>query len=162
MELCCTQALLKQLGETAQEPQEPTGKMSYWTCKGIVYERKRYVIALNRETMLTLLVRGAPGASLRERLAESLLVGLQVFGVAEEDAQKEARLMRVASFGKNRDRSLQGSLNDLASHAPFYLDGTFNGTDESLMVVADKLSGTPHVNRTPCFARESIGELFDL
>lgn len=162
MELCCTRALLGQLGEEAGPPQPAQGKLSYWTCKGIVYERKRYVLALNKETMLTLLVRGAPGASLRERLAASLEAGLGAFGVSEADALAEGALMRAASFGKNRDRSLLGSLNDHAFSAPLYMDSTFDGTLESLLVISEKLSRTPHVKRDPVWAKESIAALFDL
>lgn len=163
MELCCTQALLKQLNETAQElPHDSTCSLPSWTCKHIVYERKRYVLALNRETMLTLLVPGAPGASLRERLAESLAVALQAHGVSEEDIHMEEASMRAASFGKNRDRSLTGSLNDLASHVPYHMSSGFNGTTESLMKISAMLTYTPHCNRKPMWAKDSIVDIFGL
>ena len=162
MELCCTQKLLKRLGEDPGAPIEATGRMHYWTCKEFVYERKRFAIALNRETMLTLVVRGAPKSKLRERLASSLAIGLQIFGVSEEDAQVEAEQMRTASFSKNRDRSLSGSLNDLAGHAPFYMCDLPDFSEEALMTLSYKLSKTPHVNRTPSFAIQSITDVFGL
>lgn len=160
MELCCTKSMLDKLGEVASDTRDLTGLLTYWTCKPVVHERKRYILALNKETMLALLVPGAPQKTLRDRLADALEDGLKRFGVAQDVRDMEVALMRAASFSKNRDRSLLGSLNDLASHAPFYMERDFDGAIDSLHDIAHKITNTPHCNRKPVWAKDSIAEIF--
>ena len=161
MYLCCTQKLLKQLKEDPHPMDHPSGRLATWTCKGVVYQRKRFVLALNRETMLAVVVIGAPGGGLRERLAQGVEAGLRRFGVSQDDAEVEAQLMRVASFAKNSDRSILGSLNDLASSLLIYMDDSYDGSTASLLHLSHKLSQTPHCRRNPTWAYESIDALFE-
>jgi hypothetical protein len=160
MELACTKKLLSWLDAEVDEVSRHESRLGYWACKYVVYRRRKYVIALNRETMVTLVVAAAPRTKLRDRLAEALSEGLSAFRVDPVLAGPEVEAMRTARFTTNSDRSLLGSLNDHGHAFTSYMDAHFDGSTGSLQKVAAMLTDTPHSNRDPVWADESIEQVF--
>ena len=113
----CTAKLLKELGvKSTKVPDQPI-RLSDWHANLLWLNRKKYVLFTNEQTLYSLLVHWTKtprSADFLERFRLGLFKSLVSEGLAE--AQLEYFLNEHAEFAitKTNNRSVLGSMNDLA------------------------------------------------
>jgi len=85
-----------------------------WTAKPIYLARKRYVLFINDRTLLTALVSYAPKDTLFEKFADNLQLQLESLFIEKNAARREAQSYRNPALDTKTNRSILGSLNDMA------------------------------------------------
>jgi hypothetical protein len=76
-------------------------------------QKKQFILCINSETRLSVVLDAAPYATLPERLPENVFEALKVIGVPHEKAEKEMNLMSDYRLSKANNRSVTGSLVDM-------------------------------------------------
>jgi len=146
--------------EAQAQPTAAAGnKLHTFAAKDFMVGRKRLVLAVNQRTRLALLISLAPRHTWLERLGMALERALLEHGVNPTQARLEGQSLQKAALAKNNDRSLVGSLNDLASHCPHYLAAS-QFSERDLLQAQHKLNQTPHLSHQPTFVAQGIAMVF--
>jgi hypothetical protein len=166
----CTQQLWKRVGDgnkllaLSEVDDRGDGRLGNWSAKPITVFRRPHVLLANEATLMCVLVRLAPARTVFDRFAE--LVGrlLVSFGVDSDTAEIETTALREhLSFARNANRSLLGSLNDLAYMARAWAaDFVHEADGGEYEGFHDRLNDTPHVKRDPSFAVDAVRAHFGL
>ena len=146
-------------GRPTEQPDDEAAGLGNWTVVDVATQYGELALFVNQRTCL---VAVTPLLPLREAL---LLFALQVgtelerLGVPREIIEVEQAAVLALKLGKNTDRSLLGTANQLALDATY-----FDERVESPKVLCDRLQAwlneTPHVKRKPSFAADAVAEIF--
>lgn len=98
------------------------------------------MLAVNEATLVSVLLPLAPARSLLERFPEQLAVVLRALEVPEDFVEQELAAMGDGVFAKTADRSLVGTMNELA----FLADARrARGRTDDLVEMSVELAGVP-------------------
>ena len=157
-----TQRLWRRFGlpgrPTAAPDSEATG-LGNWTLVDVMTRYGELALFVNQRTCL---VAVTPLLPLEETLVVFRLqvaTELERLGVSRESIDAEVVGLTKLGLGKNEDRSLFGSANQLAFDAQHF-DERVRNSKELCDGLQAWLNETPHVKRTPAFAADAVAELF--
>ncbi len=156
-----TARLWKQLG--APHPLTPvtptsTSILGDWSLKSIDVAQGRFIVGVNARTLMAVVFAERPLARLASTLSVCVGAQLDVFGISQERIESEITALQSATFGKNRDRSLIGILNEVAFQFEVAAaDSEIAGPGE-LLEIQTGLNGIPHRAGSPScvFAHDAI------
>lgn len=108
-----TQSLAKRMGIQFKPPCRPsTTLLGDWYCNDLILERKQFVLCVCSHTRLGILLKGAPYATIANRLPVAVREILVKLGIPGSKADLEIGSMADFQFAKTSDRSILGTLND--------------------------------------------------
>lgn len=162
----CTQKLWKRVGGGSKlrrfedMPSSGAGKLGNWSGTLVTLRRRPFALFANQTTLACVVVRLAPAKSLFERLPAVVEAELNRLGVAADTAHEEGQLLVGAPASTNADRSLLGSLNDLAYQLTVATEyERWIGEEPDYVALHERLNTTPHVKRD-LFADQAVRKLF--
>jgi hypothetical protein len=157
----CTRRLWEAIGGRGALPQRrrttKTSRLAVWSAHDVSTAAGRVVVALEESTYLTIvcpLVRlpdfvrvfaASVGAALEDLDIPIGLVQSEVSGIVEG-----------VSFVRNDNRSLLGSVNDVAFHATVLLQGARRSDLAALSRAQRELNEMPHVRKEPPFPSQAV------
>ena len=113
--LHCTRKLLKHLHTVIRaDSVRPTTCLGDWYAHLLFTERLRLVICVSERSLLPVFVAAKDPASFVPRFQAAVQSVLRCIGVPPESLDHEAREMAKVMTGAGANRSVLGSLNDLA------------------------------------------------
>jgi len=113
--LRCTQKLLvrlKQLG--ALPPVESTTRLGDWYGNVLRIGRRQHLLFISERSRLPVVLSISETKQLSEVFPDAVCERLATVGVAAADIANERMRMSEIAFGRTRNRSLLGTLNDFA------------------------------------------------
>jgi len=144
-----------------QNERDDPGRLRVWSARELIIPEGEFVVALEETTYLTIVCPLLPLPSFFVAFAASLGTQLEVLGIAPDIVQAEANAMVEHPRGaKNDNKSLLGSLNDIAFHALVRFEHESSGDLPTVQKVQSELNHTPHVNRQPCFPDQATRLFF--
>jgi hypothetical protein len=162
----CTKALWSAIGGRGPLPKrdglmERTCRLQAWSARELITPIGPVVVALEETTYLTLVFPLVNLPDFTEALAEALAAQLGALGVSHEAiANETAAILNRSRFARNDNRSLLGSVNDVAFHTLVRLEASRRLSLDALRRVQAGLNGMPHVNRKPSFPDQATTLLF--
>ena len=153
--------LWKQLGAPYPlTPLSPTSDSTLgdWSLKSVDVSQGRFVIGVNARTLMAVVFAERPLSRLADTLSVCVGAQLAVFAIPEDRIASEVAALRSATFGKNRDRSLIGILNEVAFQFEVAAaDCDIAGPGE-LLEIQTELNAIPHRAGSPScmFAHDAI------
>ena len=120
--IMCTKALWRLIGGRGPLLPRPPhgtgkGKLGAWSVQELPTPFGHVVVGLEETTYLTVVFRLNMLPAIIGDLAASAATALTDIGIERETADQEARsILAVPRFAKNDNRSLLGSVNDVAWH----------------------------------------------
>ena len=164
--LKCTRTLVRVLGKSADkqfstQSDNDSSVLGCWSAHLVIFARMRFALFVNAKTLLTVFIHLIPKEHLLERFRQALFKELIRFGVPPGKAMEETEKFRNFSLEKNTDRSVIGSMNELAFDYKMLLSmrieeyGLFD--PENAQALANQ---TPHVKREHPFPDDYVCELF--
>ena len=143
--LQCTQKLLKEL-KTEISPVKDTDPIALWHANLLILDRRKCVLFTNDQTRYTFLVPGLRKPDFKhlgELFLNSLFRCMRIDGISQEGVEKVLNTCRSYCFTKSSNRSVLGTMNDMASIIKWivYDEGGLVNTDISEMIMK--------VNRMP-------------
>lgn len=161
----CTRNLWRVVGGKgalpARQPYAPTStRLASWCVRELATPEGLIGVGLEETTYLTVVFP-------LERLPNFFPVFAHAVGEALFDlavpfrlADREAAVVATSGhFSRNDNRSLLGSVNDVAFHAQVRLEGR-PITIDAMRVVQRELNDMPHVKREPSFPSAAVQLLF--
>ena len=119
------------------------------------------MVGLEETTYLTVVCPLAAEPEFIGAFAAAVEAALQDLGVPDETAEIEARaIVEDARFAKNDNRSLLGSVKDVAFHTSVLLEKERHVTFAALRRIQAELNHMPHVHREPAFPDQAIRFVF--
>lgn len=158
--IMCAPALRRWLGQAGRpadvvEPPLPGAALGSWAANVFRRARRNLVIALNERTCLTVVFPLAPKGHFRFQFASALAHVLEDLRLPPEVVRLESASIAVEPLVRLADRSLKGTLDDLA----FFCDIEL-GYHDDLRIVQLNLNEIPHPNRNPCVPIQAVNRLF--
>ena len=156
-----TVRLWKQLG--APHPLTPVAPITdsllgNWSLKSIDVPQGRFIIGVNERTLMAAVFAERPLSRLASTLSTCVGAQLEVFGIPQERIAAEVSALRSAMFGKNRDRSLLGILNEVAFQFEVAAADSEIASPNKLLEIQTELNGISHRAGSPScvFAHDAI------
>lgn len=126
--IMCTRSLWGSLGGRGRLPQRgparsERGRLCAWSTRELVTRETALAVGLEETTYLTVVfpLLGLP--EFLRSFAASVATALEATGVSRADCEREAwAIIEDARFARNDNRSLLGSLNDVAFHVDALLE----------------------------------------
>jgi hypothetical protein len=139
--LHCTRKLLKHLHAVVRaDSLHPTTCLGDWYANLLFTERLRLIICVSERSLLPVFVVAEDPASLVPRFQAAVQSVLQCIGVPPESLNHEAREMAKVMTDATANRSVLGSLNDLAFLARTVID---EQPEIDLTMLAIEVAETP-------------------
>jgi hypothetical protein len=115
-----------------------------WSFKFVEVPQGRFCVAVNAPTLMAVAFRERPLAWLPNTLAACMGAQLETMGISQAKVASEMAAFESVAFGKNRNRSLTGIVNEVAYQ--FEADTTrYNPARPSdLLEIHTRLNGMPH------------------
>jgi hypothetical protein len=135
-----TKKLLDRVGELATGPVVPATALGNWYGT-VLFWRPQVALLVNEATLVPVLIRLAPAATLMRRFPAELRRVLGAHGVDQEFVDREVRAMGHGSYAKTASRSLVGVMNEFAYLGNVYRGDADGGHDLAAMSV--RLARTP-------------------
>ena len=136
-------------------------KLRAWSARELPTRAGYLVVAVEEHTYFTVLCPLLPQPEFVRALAASVEAALAALGLPVLIAQRETQaILKEAVFAKNDNRSLLGSVNDVAFHASVQLENERHITFETLHRIQMELNQMPHVHREPSFPDQAVRFLF--
>ncbi len=136
-------------------------KLGAWSARELPTRAGYLVVGLEEHTYLTVLCPLVPQPEFIHAFAASVEAALGALSVQVRIAQLEAQtIVKEAVFAKNDNRSLLGSVNDVAFHASVLLENERHITVATLHRIQMELNQMPHVHREPPFPDQAIRFVF--
>jgi hypothetical protein len=113
----CTQKLLKELRVKPTEVEPGFGYIGEWHANLLRVERRKGVLFTNNDTLYSIFVFGLKRAEfdhLDEVFRQSLFRRLRIEGFSQIQIEKVLEEYQTIHFAKTNNRSVLGSMNDLA------------------------------------------------
>ena len=118
--LRCTQQLLVRLKRADVSPgEESTTRLGDWYGNILRIGRQQYVLFISEYSRLPIIIPIREARRLEETFPDAVCAALRAVGVAPDDIADERSRMSTIAFGKTRNRSLLGTLNDFAFMAHY-------------------------------------------
>jgi hypothetical protein len=137
----CTQKLLKRWPETIDvSPSPPTTVLGDWFCTALNHRHRRLILGLAQRSLLPVVVPAKEFATFPSRFTDATLRSLTGLGVAAKLRDQEVREMAEWVLAKTNNRSILGSMKDLAFLALVFLDRYPDAPPEA---VAAQLADVP-------------------
>lgn len=116
--LRCTQKLLVPLKQVGELPHvESTTRLGDWYGNILRIDRSQHLLFISERSRLPVVIPVRESKRLREVFPDAVCGLLGQVGVAAADIADERARMSEIAFGRTRNRSLLGTLNDFASMA---------------------------------------------
>jgi hypothetical protein len=113
--LRCTQKLLARLKQSGDLPAiESTTRLGDWYGNILQIGRRQYLLFISERSRLPVVIPIREGKRLAEVFPDAVCEILGRVGVAAVDIAEERSRMSEIAFGRTRNRSLLGTLNDFA------------------------------------------------
>lgn len=113
--LRCTQKLLVRLKQTCDLPAaESTTRLGDWYGNVLQLGRRQHLLFISERSRLPVVMPIREGKRLAEAFPDAVCNVLDLVGVAAADIADERSRMSEIAFGRTRNRSLLGTLNDFA------------------------------------------------
>jgi hypothetical protein len=139
--LHCTRKLLKHLHAVVRaDSLHPTTCLGDWYANLLFTERLRLIICVSERSLLPVFVVAKDPASFVPRFQRAVQSVLECIGVPPESLNHEARQMAKVMTDATANRSVLGSLNDLAFLARTVID---EQPEIDLTVLAIEVAETP-------------------
>ncbi|NIM48069.1 MAG: hypothetical protein GTO22_02215 [Gemmatimonadales bacterium] len=121
--LRCTQRLLRRLPqEVTPEPPAPTTRLGDWYANSLFIRHKQLVLCTSDRSLLSVIVPLKDPVRLPIRLRDAVLSLFQRLGYPARIGAAEAHEMAQVAIGRTANRSVLGSMNDIARHCRWYAD----------------------------------------
>ncbi len=157
-----TQRLWRRFGlpgrPTAAADGQATG-LGNWTLIDVMTRYGELALFVNQRTCLVAVTPLLPLEEALVLFAVQVGTELERLGVSRERIEAERAALTKLALGKNTDRSLLGTANQLAFDA-LYFDERVRSPKELCDRLQAWLNETPHVKRTPAFPADAVAELF--
>ncbi|MGB2713043.1 MAG: hypothetical protein WBC51_02615 [Vicinamibacterales bacterium] len=116
--LRCTQKLLVRLKQVGDLPSvESTTRLGDWYGNMLQIARRQYLLLISERSRLPVVLPIGEAKRLGAVFPDAVCERLSIVGVAAADIADERMRMSELAFGRTRNRSLLGTLNDFASMA---------------------------------------------
>ena len=164
--LKCTRTLVRVLGKSTDtqfspQPDNDTSVLGCWSAHRVMFARMRFVLFVNAKTLLTIFIHLIPKGQLLERFRQALVKDLLRIGIPPGKAMEETEKFRNFSLEKNTDRSVIGSMNELAFDYKVLLSSHIEEYGLLDLENAQELANQiPHVKREHPFPEDYVRELF--
>ena len=113
--LRCTQKLLVRLKQTGDQPAvESTTRLGDWYGNILRIGRRRHLLFISERSRLPVVLPIGEANWLGTVFPDAVCERLSIVGVAAADIVDERMRMSELAFGRTRNRSLLGTLNDFA------------------------------------------------
>ena len=113
--LRCTQKLLVRLKQIGDLPAvESTTRLGDWYGNILRLGRRQRLLFISEQSRLAIVIPIREGKRLAEVFPDAVCERLAIVGVAAADIADERMRMSELAFGRTRNRSLLGTLNDFA------------------------------------------------
>ena len=142
----CTQKLLKELGVAPTTIENPTGVLGAWHANILRIERRKCVLFTNDETLYSLFLPGLRKPQfeqLADIFGQELFRALRLEGFSQSQIEAVLEEIRELSFAKTNNRSVLGSMNDLAYQLEWIISTLGGLTSCSIDTVNYKLNRIP-------------------
>jgi hypothetical protein len=162
----CTRALWGALGGRGALPRRcisegRASRLAVWSARDVSTAAGRIVVALEESTYLTIVCPLVPLPAFASTFALSVATALHGLGIPAAVVDSEvAAIVEGTSFARNDNRSLLGSVNDVAFHTDVRLEDARRGDRSALERVQNELNEMPHVHREPPFPSQAVRLLF--
>jgi len=114
--LRCTKKLLTKLRVSELEDENvSTNILGTWYANYFNISRVQYVIFMNEQTALSVVIPTKEISTLISRFLLELHRLLEVLGINEQFINYELEQMKIVKFGRTNNRSLLGNMNDLTN-----------------------------------------------
>jgi hypothetical protein len=159
--IMCTQDLWRRLGHKGRPParsesDEPGTHLGAWSAKVIDEPQGIFCLALNERTYLTIVFAFVEPLWFFRTFASAVAVELEHLGFSEPLILSETGPLFVHGvLAKNTNRSLLGSLNDVAFHLAWELERAGHADPDTLAEIQHDLNMMPHANRDPSLPAEA-------
>ena len=138
-----------------------TSRLAAWSARDVPTAAGRVVVALEESTYLTVVCPLVQLPGFVAVFAASVGTALEDLGIPADLIQSEVlAIVEGASFARNDNRSLLGSVNDVAFHADVQLEGARRNDLSALGRAQRELNEMPHVHKEPPFPSQAVRLLF--
>jgi hypothetical protein len=167
--IMCTLVLWHAIGGRGPLLPRPTGrtggaqeaKLGDWSLSELPTPFGHVVVGLEETTYLTVVFRLNMLPAIIGDLAASAAAALTDIGIEHETARREARsILADPRFAKNDNRSVLGSVNDVAWQVSCEIEDARRITADLLRRAQVRLNHMPHVKRDPSFPDQAVRRLF--
>ena len=164
--IMCTKRLWQTIGGRATlrarpRPEIRRTRLGAWSVRDLQTPSGPLTVGLEETTYLTVVCPLFTLPDFLVAFANSTAIALRDLGISSREADTEATaIVEGARFAKNDNRSLIGSLNDVAFHVLVRLEGERRLTAAVLQNAQQGLNRMPHVNREPAFPDQAVRLLF--
>lgn len=118
--LRCTQKLLVRLTRADVSPgQESTTRLGDWYGNILRIGRQQHLLFISEHSRLPVIIPIREARRLETIFSDTVCAAMSAVGVASDDIADERSRMSTIAFGKTRNRSLLGTLNDFAFMAQY-------------------------------------------
>ena len=138
--LCCTQKLLARLNQSRDLPAiESTTRLGDWYGNILRIGARQYLLFISERSRLPIIIPLREAKRLSTVFPNAVCDRLAVIGVPAADIAEERARMSEMVFGRTRNRSLLGTMNDFAFMAQSVArPQTVPDTPEALMAFLEK------------------------
>lgn len=142
----CTQKLLKELRVKPSEDEPKFGYIGDWHANLLRVERRKCVLLTNSDTLYSIFVFGLKRADFDhfdEIFRQSLFRRLRIEGFSQIQIEKALEENRTIHFAKTNNRSVLGSMNDLAFQIEVHIKSSGGIRNLGLDAINDALNRIP-------------------
>jgi hypothetical protein len=138
----CTQKLLKYLrtGTDLRHTDLPTTRLGDWYANLLFTRHQRLIVCVSERSLLPVIVAAKDRSSFSSRFREGVRSVLWTIDVSTDALNHELQEMVDVSIGRTANRSVFGSLNELALGAYYALG---QQPDMNLLTLAMEVAETP-------------------
>ena len=163
--IMCTLDLWRRLGYTGSPPARLESgndgtRLGDWSAKAVDEPDGSYCLAVNEKTYLTIVFPLVGLPRFHEAFASAVGLELAHLGIPPSTIALETKaLLGQSVFGKNTNRSLLGSLNDVGRCFSSDLDVACGAAQETLVEIQHEFNMMPHIGREEPFPAHAVAEL---
>ncbi len=142
-------------GRPETQPDDDLGKLGNWSTAVMATAYGELALFVSQRTRLAIATPLVPINPLVRWFVRRVGEDLLRRGYDRELVDAEVAALTQLRLGRNADRSLTGSINQLLWEAQHYNEPVSSQLEACDLLQA-RLSNTPHVKRTPSFADQSL------
>ena len=164
--IMCTLDTWRCLGQDGSPPvrvatYDDEFRLGDWSAKVVDEPHGRFCLALNEKTYLTILFPFVGLPQFHQAFASAVELELVHLGVSASVVALETELLlQCSAFAKNTNRSLVGSLNDVARCFKSELDMAGSADSGTLLAIQHEFNMMPHVGQEEPFPAYAVAQLF--
>jgi len=144
----CTRKLLKHLDlSPVKEPESSTGRLGDWYSNLVPTYAGELIVFASERTLLTVAIPAWQAGTLDTLFRARVRNLLAMLGVSREAAEKELSHYHEILYAKTANRSVLGSLNDIAFNYQVIAEQSADSRTLSLSDTENRLSHMPSIAR---------------